>query len=132
MNDMSWMLNPKAIRQAKECISLVKTMTGIKLKLSDPEFLSQLHGYVDSSGSDRLGEAYARLIAMAGVGFVVRSLKPIDGAEVHELPVQKVVGDTLGSMGDISATVEYSGRVYPKYRSGLEFKGVYRGQPMYS
>jgi len=76
MKDKSWMLNPKAIRQAKECINLVKELAGVKLKLSQPEFIQLLHEYVESTGSRELGEAYARLIAMAGVGGVIQSLDP--------------------------------------------------------
>ncbi|MFL0800203.1 MAG: hypothetical protein K6L81_09915 [Agarilytica sp.] len=131
MADKSWMLNPKAIRQAKECIHLIKELAGVKLKLSHPDFVQQLHEFVESTGSAQLGEAYARLISMAGVGFVVQNLKPRYDADSEFAPMKQAVGDVV-SMGDSSATVEYSGKMYPKYRSGLEFKGVYRGQPMYS
>lgn len=131
MSDKSWMLNPKAIRQAKECINLVRVMTGAKLKLSDPNFIQQLHEHVESTGSRDLGEAYARLISMAGVGFIVHNLRPKYSAELEDMPVQQVAGAEL-SVLDRAATVEHFGKLYPKYRSGLEFKGVYRGQPMYS
>lgn len=131
MADKSWMLNPKAIRQAKECISLIKELEGIKLKLSHPDFVQLLHQYVESTGSAKLGEAYARLISMAGVGFVVQNLQPKYEFESEAMPLKQAVGSSL-NMSDAGATVEYSGKVYPKYRSGMEFKGVYHGQPMYS
>ena len=74
MTDLSWMLKPQAIRQAKECIRLVHEELDVRLKLSHPNFIQVLHGYVDQSGSRELGDAYARLIAMAGVGNVMQNL----------------------------------------------------------
>ena len=74
MSDLSWMLKPQAIRQAKECIRLVNEELGVRLKLSHPEFIQALHRYVDESGSRKLGDEYAKLIAMAGVGNVMQSL----------------------------------------------------------
>ncbi|WP_086929612.1 hypothetical protein [Agarilytica rhodophyticola] len=76
MQDRSWMLNPKAIRQAKQCINLIKSLTGKRVKLSDPDFIQVLHEHVEKTGSRNLRDAYTRLIAMAGVGFVVQSLRP--------------------------------------------------------
>ena len=128
MTDKSWMLNPKAIRQAKECIQLVRVMPGVKLKLSDPNFIQQLHSFVETTGSRDLGEAYARLISMAGVGAIIQSLAPRD---FQDESYQQAAGDEL-SVLDQAATVDHFGKRYPKYRSGLKFKGVYRGQPMYS
>ena len=81
--DRSWMLNPKAIRVAKECIQIVKTELNVKLTLSDPEFMQLLHGYVDVTSSAKLGEAYARLLAMAGVGNVMQGLdSPLNSKEL--------------------------------------------------
>lgn len=131
MTDKSWMLNPKAIRQAKECINIAKELTGAKLKLSDPDFVQVLHEYVETTKSRTLGEAYARLISMAGVGFVLSNLQPKATAEASGEPMKQAVGDTVSTF-EASATIEHFGKIYPKYRSGLEFKGVYRGQPMYS
>jgi hypothetical protein len=55
MADKSWMLNPKAIRHANECIQQIKTHTGQKLKLSQPDFLQQLHMHVERIKSAKLG-----------------------------------------------------------------------------
>ena len=90
MDDKSWMLNPKAIRRAKECIAIVKKLTGKKLKLSQPDFISLLHDYVDSTGSRELGDAYAQLIAMAGVGSVLQSLDPKFDAAAATLAHKKM------------------------------------------
>ena len=131
MADKSWMLNPKAIRKAKECIQIIRDLEGVKLKLSHPDFVQLLHQYVESTRSPELGEAYANLISMAGVGHVVQSLRPKDEAFEEDVPYKQAVGESL-SVQDIGATVEHSGKVYPKYRAGMEFKGIYRGQPRYS
>ncbi len=76
MADRSWMLKPQAIRIAKECIEIVKSEQGIRLKLSQPDLMQQLHQLVDESDSRELGDAYARLLAMAGVGAVMQNLNP--------------------------------------------------------
>lgn len=86
MADKSWMLNPKAIRHAKECIAIVKEVSGIKLKLSQPDFLQVIHEQVDATGSRSLSDAYARLIGMAGVGFVIHNLD-MAAAEVVAKPL---------------------------------------------
>lgn len=87
MNDRSWMLNPKAIRQAKQCINLIKNLTGVRVKLSDPDFIQLLHEHVETTGSRSLRDAYASLISMAGVGFVVQSLRPRD--ETFDMAARK-------------------------------------------
>lgn len=143
MTDKSWMLNPKAIRHAKECIQLVHQRSGIKLRLSQEDFLHNLHLHVEASECAELGEAYARLISMAGVGFVIKSLPPKrqQQSEHSNVQVFRAVGaedlvmheDEHESAAHHSAEmVEYGGRLYPKFRSGMEFKGLYRGQPRYS
>ncbi len=96
MTDKSWMLNPKAIRRAKECIQIIRDLEGVKLKLSHPDFVQQLHQYVESTRSAKLGEAYANLIAMAGVGHVVQSLRPKAEAFEGNMPYLRAVGDALG------------------------------------
>lgn len=130
MTDKSWMLKPQAIRYAKECIDLVKEELGIRLKLSHPEFVQLLHEYVELTGSQALGEAYSRLISMAGVGFVVQNLKPKESENVVQLPVKRAVGSDY--QVDDNETIDYAGKSYAKYREGMEFRGVYRGQPFYS
>ena len=75
MSDLSWMLKPQAIRQAKLCIQLVNDELGYRLKLSHPQFLQELHKCVDQSGSRKLGDEYAKLIAMSvGVGAAMQNL----------------------------------------------------------
>ncbi|WP_188151780.1 hypothetical protein [Teredinibacter waterburyi] len=89
MQDRSWMLNPKAIRYAKECIHIVKDELDIKLTLSHPEFMQMLHEYVDLTDSRPLADAYAHLVSMAGAGFVVKNLKPKAKKNVVDIPRQK-------------------------------------------
>ncbi len=129
MTDKSWMLNPKAIRCAKECIRIIQEERGLRLKLSQPDFLQIIHEILDQSQSKVLGDAYARLISMAGVGFVMQNLH---SREEEVITAKKAVGAEDFSMQSPHAMVEHYGKSYPKYRAGLEFKGVYHGQPMYS
>ena len=63
MVDKSWMLNPTTMRHAKTCIDLIRQETGIKLKLSQPDFLAALRKYVEDINSQALLSAYKALIA---------------------------------------------------------------------
>lgn len=127
MADKSWMLNPKAIRHARECINIVKSLNGEVLKLSQPDFLMKLHAHVDHLTSNELRMAYSHLLSMAGVGNVLQSLEKI--------PAKKVVA-ALPSNGVTSLEadferVEHNGVEYSRYRNGREFKGLHRGIPRY-
>ena len=127
MADKSWMLNPKAIRHARECINIIKLLNGEVLKLSQPDFLMKLHTYVDDLTSDELRMAYSHLLSMAGVGNVLQSLEKMPAKElVAALPDKDVV-----SLVTDSECVEYNGVEYSRYRNGREFKGLYRGIPRY-
>lgn len=129
MADKSWMLNPKAIRYANECIQLIKSLEGERLKLSQPDFLKKLHGYVDSLKAKDLDLAYSNLLAMAGVGSVLQSLE--------DVPAQRLVAAPVSGGGDSKITdiseerVEFNGHEYSRYRNGREFKGLYGGIPRY-
>lgn len=84
MSDRSWLLRPQAIRLAKECIDIVRAEQGYKLLLSDPEFMQLLHEFVDASQSPRLRDSYSRLVAMAGVGNVMKNLRSKDEREIAQ------------------------------------------------
>ena len=127
MADKSWMLNPKAIRHARECINIIKSLNGEVLKLSQPDFLMKLHTYVDHLKSDELRMAYSHLLSMAGVGNVLQSLEKMPAKEVMAaLPDKEVV-----SLVTDFECIEYNGVEYSRYRNGREFKGLYRGIPRY-
>ncbi len=127
MADKSWMLNPKAIRHANECIHRIKELEGLRLKLSQPDFLPQLHHYVDKLNDRQLGDSYAQLLGMAGVGAVVRNL---DAEPAQAVVAQaQAVGDEGTRVSDELVHVE--GKSYPKYRNGREFKGLFHGVPRY-
>lgn len=127
MADKSWMLNPKAIRHARECINIVKSLNGEVLKLSQPDFLIKLHTYVDNFKSNELRMAYSHLLSMAGVGNVLQSLEKIPAKEVvAALPNNEIV-----ALETDNERVEYNGVEYSRYRNGREFKGLYRGIPRY-
>lgn len=136
MADKSWMLNPKAIRHANECIHMIKKHEGLRLKLSQPDFLQQLHTYVEKLKLPELGEHYSQLLSMAGVGNVLRNLEKIPAKSVVAMPiaagdyVRREQLDTPARNDD--ETVNVNGHAYDRYRDGLEFKGLYRGNPRYA
>lgn len=127
MADKSWMLNPKAIRHANECIQIIKNKEGVRLKLSQPDFLQRLHEYVESLNSRPLGDAYAQLLGMAGVGNVLHNLE--------SEPAHAVVAQVASSGGRSASTseemVQAGGKDFPRFRNGREFQGLYRGVPRY-
>ena len=67
MSDLSWMLRPQAIRVAKQCIRIIEQENGVKLKLSQPDFLEEIHRFVDLDGSAQLTDAYTKLLAMGSM-----------------------------------------------------------------
>ena len=69
------MLNAKALRASKECIQLVKRELGIRLTLSNPDFLLLLKDSVEQAESEELHLAYHNLLSLAGGAEVVYSLK---------------------------------------------------------
>ena len=66
MADKSWMLNPLAIRHARECIAIIKREFDESLKMSDPDFLERLQTKASLGVSRELARAYAKLVADAG------------------------------------------------------------------
>lgn len=127
MADKSWMLNPKAIRHANECIHIIKELEGVRLKLSQPDFLPRLHEYVEQLNSRRLGDAYAELLAMAGVGNVLQTLE----AEPAHAVVAAASGGDITTAHTSEETVKMGGQTFPRFRNGREFRGLYRGVPRY-
>lgn len=133
MNDRSWMLNPQAIRIAKDCIQHVKEELGVKLLLSHPDFVQMLHEYVELTESQALAEAYTKLIAFAGPGTIVQSLsKKQDKTKVVPIKQKAVANGDIPTLSNEEEMVEFRGRQFPRFRDGREFNGMYRGQPIYS
>lgn len=130
MADKEWMLNPQAIRQAKACMCIVKEELGIKLTLSNPDFIVLLHEYVEMLESQELGTAYGKLIAMAGPGSVLAEMP-----SRMEPPQQQTYPAAAGSdvAGGVNPDdiVTVNGRSFPRWNDGKEFRGLYRGQPTY-
>lgn len=124
--DRSWMLNPKTIRVIKECMTLVKNEFDEKLALSNENFMQLLHEFVERSSSADLQEAYTRLLSMAGVGDVLKSLKPKNAMNFSETAaVKKAVGADLGN----NVAPEPEPRLdTPRVKKP---RGVYLGQPLH-
>jgi len=139
MSDKSWMLNVQAITAAKKCISIVEAELGIRLKLSNPDFLELLVEYVELNNSLELEKALLVLAQYAPakvqsemiVGGATASAKIIN-LEDKKAQVNQT-GASLALTGEDSgeAMVVYRGKEYRRYQDGMEFKGLYRGQPRY-
>ncbi len=133
MADKTWMLNPQTIRCAKECVEIIKRELGIKLKLSHPNFIQTLHEHVDMLGNKELSMAYSRLISMAGAGAIMQSLRAPTKDYERDIPVAQAVGDvpTLNQHYESDETIDFEGEIYRKWYHGREFKGVFKGRPIY-
>lgn len=131
MTDKSWLLNPSAIKAAKCCIQITQDELGIKLKLSHPQFLEMLAEYVDLTDSPILQQAYAELAAFAGIQV---KAKPAP-TKVVEMPISHQNAPAAGTSAPQAGSedlINYKGRAYKRFENGLEFKGLYRGQPLYA
>lgn len=131
MTDKSWLLNPSAIRAAKACIEVTQQELGVKLKLSHPQFLEMLGEYVDLTESDSLKQAYAELAVFAGIQV---SMEPA-ATKVVEMPITHTAAPQTSTPAPTASTdemVQYKGKSYRRFENGMEFKGLYRGQPRYA
>lgn len=133
MQDRSWMINAKAMRAAKQCVEVVRDELGVKLLLSNPDFISLLHDYVELTDSIELQAAYADLMVYAGKNTSAAKLNATDNTVVSirkddaldlDLPA---IHEPIGK----EETVTCGGKSYQRWRDGKEFTGLYRGQPMY-
>ncbi len=135
MADKSWMLNAKAIAAAKKCISIVEVELGVRLKLSHPDFLELLVDYADLNESSQLQHAILVLAQYAPTN-IQNSLAPSAKGNIINLEDKGVVLPKVSASAPLrnndEPRVHYKGKVYPRYRDGYEFKGLYRGQPRYA
>lgn len=129
MTDKQWMLNPQAIRHAKECMHIIKDELDIKLTLSNPDFIFLLHEYVEMLESQALGTAYAKLIAMAGPGSILANM-PSKHEPAEQHTYMQAVGCDVAPP-DPNEKVTVNGRSFPRWNDGKEFHSLYRGQPTY-
>ncbi|GAA5315732.1 MAG: hypothetical protein AseanaTS_09370 [Candidatus Pelagadaptatus aseana] len=124
MTDKSWLLNAKAIAAARKCISIVEAELGIKLKLAHPDFLDLLVEYADLNQSAELEKALSLLAQYAPT-------KTLSSTN-RDTPTIQASVTVATSEEDNTPKVIYHGKEYPRYQKGLEFQGLYRGQPRYA
>ena len=131
MSNKEWLLNPSAIRKAKECIHFIENEQGNRLKLTNPEFLQVIAEYAKQSENTDLKRSYVQLARMAG--------KHIDLSSINSASKIIDISDTLSavdpeiSVANPDEKVIYKGKHYSKYNAdGKEFKGLYRGQARYA
>ena len=129
MTDKQWMLNPQAIRHAKECMHIIKDELDIKLTLSHPDFIFLLHEYVEMLESPALGAAYAKLIAMAGPGSILANM-PKKHSPNQEHTYTQAVGSDI-TPHDPNEKITVNGRSFARWNGDKEFHSLYRGQPTY-
>jgi hypothetical protein len=129
MSDKSWMLSADAISKARMCITVIQDELGVKLKLSHPDFLNMIKEYVELTESSTLRDAYNELVVFAGQPKV-----HVNDSVVVPLktPHSTTPAATVPSVLSAEEMVRYKGKEYPKYREGQTFKGLYRGQALYS
>ena len=132
MTDVSWMLGVKAVAAAKACISVVEHELNVRLRLSHPNFLQQLSEFAALTDSVELKRSIVQLAQYAPraaratlCGERCDMTAPDDGP----LPVAEAFTDADDDLVD--EMIVYKGVEYTRYRDGLEFKGLYRGQPIY-
>ena len=138
-SNKEWLLNPVAIRKAKECIVIIEKELGVRLKLTHPNFLEMINEYVELTGDVGLKDSFTQLAAMAGIDVETPVVQKTSDKVVPHPRMMAVTRPsaeipTLTSSLEIdkSETVDYKGKTYPKYNdTGKTFKGLYRGQPHY-
>ena len=129
MSNKSWLLNPTAIKAAKNCINLVQEELGVKLILSHPEFLEMLKEYVELTDSAELEVAYHDLISFVGLN--ASHLEP--NAKKKNSLTNSLVANATPARSETQdeELIVYRGKAYKRFQNGLEFKGLYRGQARY-
>ncbi|CAA0091027.1 Uncharacterised protein [BD1-7 clade bacterium] len=121
MTDKSWLLNHAAIKAAKTCILLTQSELGVKLTLSHPDFFELLTSYVELTDNDALRQAFDELAKYAD-----------SSARSAAEPIAKAPEPQIANNDSGSETIIYKGKAYQRWNEGLEFKGLYRGQPRYA
>lgn len=134
MQDRSWMLNAQAIRVAQQCVTQVKSLFGVKMKLSSPDFMQKLHEYVELSKNRELGDSYSELLSFAGVGQTLQNLHTKHSASEPQAAKITASGEyPMVVDSDIkNEFVAHGGKFYPRWKGGKKFTGLYRGNPYYN
>ncbi|CAA0096095.1 Uncharacterised protein [BD1-7 clade bacterium] len=129
MSETSWLKEKNAMQMAHVCIEIVKQELDVKLTLSHPLFIDLLKQYVELTDSEHLSDAYHDLISFAGT----RAPNFRANANGRTLIAAKAPITKAKPMrvGDIEYLL-YKGKPYKRFENGLEFQGLYRGQPYYA
>ncbi|CAA0122257.1 Uncharacterised protein [BD1-7 clade bacterium] len=127
MTDKSWLLNHAAIKAAKTCILLTQSELGVKLTLSHPEFFELLTSYVELTDNEALRQAFDELAKYADSGAKSATEPAPQAPVIAKAPEPQIANDDSDS-----ETIIYKGKAYQRWNDGLEFKGLYRGQPRYA
>lgn len=135
MQDKSWMLNPTAISQARNCIDIVQKELGVKLKLSHPQFLELIVEYIELTDSQELADAYNGLAAFSNSNLQAVEPRVVKAKVTSIAPKEPLVNrNAIKEASDMHPEdmVEYHGKFYRRFSGDAEFKGLYRGQARYA
>jgi len=110
MSDNSWLLKPEALKAARSCIRQIQQDLGVRLPLTHQHFLAMLIEYRDLCDSEALDLAVAQLIP-----HLPEHLRTTAGLTKQQITAKSTERD----------------QGFPSKKDGLEFKGMYRGNPTY-
>lgn len=132
MHDRTWMINVDAVRIAKKCVQIVRDELGVKLLLSNPDFIHLLSEYAELTESKKLNEALSELLTFANDNVESAALNAKDATVVKLRRESHVVVESAPAPVALEdETIMLNGKAYQRWRNGKEFKGLYRGQPTY-
>ena len=120
IDEVNWLVNPKAIKLALKCINTIQHESGVRLKLSQPKFLETLRRHVEIINSAALTRQYTTLMSFA------------QAEQMFPTKVAATANHGVQPMLVAEDQIEYNGKLYPKSHQGKKFKGLYRGRPHYA
>ena len=129
MSETSWLKDKNAARVAALCINIVERELDVKLSASHPLFIDLLKQYVELTDSEPLSDAYHDLISFAGTkAYCFKA----NAASKTLMSADRHIGKAHPARVGETEYLVYNGRPYKRFENGLEFQGLYRGQPYYA
>lgn len=138
MQNENWALSSSNLIIARNCIKLIESEFGERLRLSDDTFLFKLGRYAKKTRSSRTLMMCSKLAVATGEDNLLEvadsMLKGKPAAEQTQNKASPTTPDkpAATNIANSSEKVSYRGKEYARYnQAGLEFKGLYRGQARY-
>ncbi len=135
MQNENWALSSSNLIVARNCIKLIESEFGEKLRLSDESFLIKLGRYAKKTQSSRTLMMCSKLATATGeenLTNLTQSALKGKSKQPNTATAQPTSKRTLASP-KTENQIEYRGKHYAKFdNAGKEFKGLYRGQARYA